>query len=252
MRTERRLTLSRVDWHIQEGEAFEPVKHCATVRGPIRKILLGERVALNTLARCSGIATKTSSLIHLLRSSSPGNPAAPILAGTRKTTPGFRIPEKYAMSVGGADPHRHDLSSMTMLKDNHIWARNGDITNAVRAAKSAGGFSVKVEVECQSEEEAVQAVRAGADVVMLDNFKPGEELRAAVQRLRRRFSGESMDEGENGKPVREGKKEFLIEISGGLTEKNVSGYVVEGVDIISTSSIHQGVKHVDYSLKVVH
>ncbi|KAI4193435.1 MAG: hypothetical protein LQ346_003931 [Caloplaca aetnensis] len=233
----------KVDWHLQEGDPFEPVKHCATVRGPIRKILLGERVALNTLARCSGIATKTSSLIHLLRSSTPANcDAPPILAGTRKTTPGFRIPEKYAMSVGGADPHRHDLSSMTMLKDNHVWARNGDITNAVHAAKSAGGFSVKVEVECQSEEEAAEAVRAGADVVMLDNFKPGEELRAAVRSLKERFSGGQ---------VRTEKREFLIEISGGLTEENVSGYVVEGVDIISTSSIHQGVKHVDFSLKVV-
>lgn len=141
---------------------------------------------------------------------------------------------------------------MTMLKDNHIWARNGDITNAVHAAKSAGGFSVKVEVECQSEEEAAEAVRAGADVVMLDNFKPGEDLRAAVQRLKGRFSGEPMDEGEKGQQVREAKREFLIEISGGLTEENVSGYVVEGVDIISTSSIHQGVKHVDFSLKVVH
>ncbi len=146
------------------------------------------------------------------------------------------------MSVGGADPHRHDLSSMTMLKDNHVWARNGDITNAVHAAKSAGGFSVKVEVECQSEEEAAEAVRAGADVVMLDNFKPGEELRAAVRSLKERFSG--------GQVTTE-KREFLIEISGGLTEENVSGYVVEGVDIISTSSIHQGVKHVDFSLKVV-
>ncbi|KAL8634936.1 MAG: hypothetical protein Q9228_007523, partial [Teloschistes exilis] len=162
-----------VEWHIQEGEAFTPVKHCATVRGPIRKILLGERVALNTLARCSGIATKTSSLLNLIRSHSP-NP--PILAGTRKTTPGFRVPEKYAMLVGGADPHRHDLSSMTMLKDNHIWGCSSQssakadnpphpISTAVRTAKAAGGFAVKVEVECQSEAEAIETIRAGADVV---------------------------------------------------------------------------------------
>ncbi|KAL8844373.1 MAG: hypothetical protein Q9176_001283 [Flavoplaca citrina] len=236
--------LKEVEWHIREGETFEPVKHCATVRGPIRKILLGERVALNTLARCSGIATKTSTLLSLLRTHSP-NP--PTLAGTRKTTPGFRLPEKYALSIGGADPHRHDLSSMTMLKDNHIWACDNDITRAVRTAKAAGGFSVKVEVECRSEAEAIEAVRAGADVVMLDNFEPGKQLEGAVSRLRMVFGGGC--KREDGEVE---KREFLIEISGGLTEENVEGYLVTGVDVISTSSIHQGVKHVDFSLKVVH
>ncbi|KAI4122759.1 MAG: hypothetical protein LQ338_005633 [Usnochroma carphineum] len=254
-----------VEWHIHEGETFEPVKHCATVRGPIRKILLGERVALNTLARCSGIATKTSSLLHLLQTTTPShtNPP-PTLAGTRKTTPGFRLPEKYALAVGGADTHRHDLSAMTMLKDNHIWACGGDVARAVHAAKSAGGFAVKVEVECRSEDEAVEAVKAGADVVMLDNFVPGGgELRGVVRRLRRRFKGDGGFIDEEGEGEGEGKgkgrmvgaeerREFLIEVSGGLTEENVRGFVVEGVDVISTSSIHQGVKHVDFSLKVVH
>ncbi|KAI4089894.1 MAG: hypothetical protein LQ344_005084 [Seirophora lacunosa] len=239
-----------VEWHMREGETFDPVKHCATVRGPIRQILQGERVALNTLARCSGIATKTSSLLHLLRQHSP---APPILAGTRKTTPGFRVPEKYALAVGGADTHRHDLSSMIMLKDNHIWACGGNIARAVRTAKAAGGFSIKVEVECQSEAEAVEAIRAGADVVMLDNFGPGEELGSAVRRLKGRFGGGAAGvDGERKVAEEEEKREFLIEVSGGLTEENVSGFVVEGVDVISTSSIHQGVKHVDFSLKVVH
>ncbi|KAI4111388.1 MAG: hypothetical protein LQ339_000587 [Xanthoria mediterranea] len=239
-----------VEWHIREGESFEPVKHCATVRGPIRKILLGERVALNTLARCSGIATKTSTLLTLLRTHSRHLTHPPTLAGTRKTTPGFRLPEKYALAIGGADPHRHDLSSMTMLKDNHIWACNHDIPRAIRAARAAAGFSVKVEVECGSEGEAVEAVRAGADVVMLDNFAPGAELEAVVGRLRGRFDGGEGREGKEG--GQEGKREFLIEVSGGLEEGNLEGYVVEGVDVLSTSSIHQGVKHVDFSLKVVH
>ncbi|KAL8912960.1 MAG: hypothetical protein Q9171_002159 [Xanthocarpia ochracea] len=253
-------TSTSVEWHIQEGETFKPVKHCATVRGPINKILLGERVALNTLARCSGIATKTSSLLTVIHSTlihstviqSTLTTPPPTLAGTRKTTPGFRIPEKYALLVGGADPHRHDLSSMTMLKDNHIWACNGDITSAVRTAKAAGGFSVKVEVECQSEAEAVEAVRAGADVVMLDNFRPGKELEDAVGRLRARFSDGDDKAGYYRVEREEVKKEFLIEVSGGLTEENVKDYVCRGVDIISTSSIHQGVKHVDFSLKVIH
>lgn len=138
---------------------------------------------------------------------------------------------------------------MTMLKDNHIWACENNIPKAIRAARAAAGFSVKVEVECGSEAEAVEAVRAGADVVMLDNFKPGGELEGVVGRLRGRFDGVGGGEGEGGK---EGKREFLIEVSGGLGEGNLEGYVVEGVDVVSTSSIHQGVKHVDFSLKVVH
>ncbi|KAL8833398.1 MAG: hypothetical protein Q9170_004279, partial [Blastenia crenularia] len=149
---------------------------------------------------------------------------------------------KYALAIGGADPHRHSLSTMTMLKDNHIWACGGNITRAVHTAKAAGGFSVKIEVECQSEAEAAEAVKAGADVVMLDNFAQGEELQDVVRRLKGRFDGRGD----------EGRREFLIEVSGGLDEGNLRGYAVEGVDVLSTSSIHQGVKHVDFSLKVVH
>ena len=140
------------------------------------------------------------------------------------------------MLIGGCDPHRQDLSTMTMLKDNHIWASSNSITLAVHAAKAAGGFSIKVEVECQYEGEAAEAIEAGADVVMLDNFT-GEEVKVVAKRLKDRFG-------------REGR--FLIEVSGGLTEENVEGFVCADVDVISTSSIHQGVKHVDFSLKIVH
>lgn len=141
------------------------------------------------------------------------------------------------MLVGGCDAHRHDLSTMTMLKDNHIWACAGSITKAVHAAKAAGGFSVKVEVECQSYEEADEAIAAGADIVMLDNFT-GEGVRECAKRLK--------DKWGRGREAR-----ALVEVSGGLTEDNVKEYVCEDIDIISTSSIHQGVKHVDFSLKIV-
>ncbi|MCJ1311421.1 hypothetical protein MMC25_005092 [Agyrium rufum] len=221
-----------VEWHFPEGHTITPIAHVATVRGPMRKILLGERVALNTLARCSGIAAATSHLKAILESHSPTT----ALAGTRKTTPGFRIAEKYSILVGGADQHRYDLSAMTMLKDNHIWARGGDIRAAVTAAKAAGGFAIKVDVECQSEEEASEAIEAGADVVMLDNFS-AEGVKVASRSLKERYKG---------------KREFLIEVSGGLTPENVGMYACAEVDILSTSSIHQGVKHVDFSLKIVH
>ncbi|CEL06659.1 Putative Nicotinate-nucleotide pyrophosphorylase [carboxylating] [Aspergillus calidoustus] len=242
-----------VEWHHPEGAPLPPSQktHVATVRGPVRKILLGERVALNILARCSGIASKTSKLNSILRSHGWKG----TLAGTRKTTPGFRVVEKYGILVGGADPHRHDLSSMTMLKDNHVWAcannaagaagegerkalEEGDIAaaipKAVAAAKAVGGFSTKVEVEVRSVEEANAAIGAGADVVMLDNFTP-EGVREAARELKERWVG---------------KAAFLIEVSGGLNEENAAGYACEDVDILSTSSIHQGVGIVDFSLKV--
>ncbi|GAB0138500.1 hypothetical protein EsDP_00006735 [Epichloe bromicola] len=244
-----RQTGCTVEWHVAEGSALAlapppptssrtsesappTIKiRCATVKGPVRGILLGERVALNMLARCSGVATKSGELVRLVRRAG----YAGVLAGTRKTTPGFRLVEKYGMLVGGADAHRMDLSSMVMLKDNHVWSRGG-IADAVGAAKAVGGFSIKVEVEVQSEAEADEAISAGADVVMLDNFT-GEGVRVAARGLKERWRG---------------KREFLLEVSGGLRADNVEQYVCNDVDIISTSSIHQGVPHVDFSLKIEH
>ena len=198
-----------VEWHVDEGAvipAGEKVQ-AATVRGPTRGILLGERVALNTLARCSGVASQSRRLVDLVRAAGYTG----LLAGTRKTTPGFRLVEKYGMLVGGADAHRMDLSSMVMLKDNHVWSR-GSITDAVKAAKSVAGFSMKIEVEVQSEEEADEAIAAGADVVMLDNFT-GDGVKVAAKSIRQRWAG---------------KKHFLLEVSGGLTSDNVAAYVCNG------------------------
>jgi nicotinate-nucleotide pyrophosphorylase (carboxylating) len=226
-----------VEWHADEGTFIDPSsddggkKSVATVRGPARGVLLGERVALNTLARCSGVATRSRDLVSKLRAAGYTG----TVAGTRKTTPGFRLVEKYGMLVGGADAHRMDLSAMVMLKDNHVWSR-GSIADAVAAAKQVAGFSVKIEVEVQSEAEADEAIGAGADVVMLDNFS-GEGVRVAARSIRERWAG---------------KKHFLLEVSGGLKADNVEPYVCQDIDIISTSSIHQGVPHIDFSLKIEH
>ena len=124
-----------VEWHYEEGVFLLPSKESgkiktATVRGPTRSLLLGERVALNTIARCSGVATKSRKLLELVREAGYTG----ILAGTRKTTPGFRLVEKYGMMVGGIDGHRHDLSSMIMLKDNHIWSK-GELQRKMQVVK---------------------------------------------------------------------------------------------------------------------
>ncbi len=202
-----------VEWHVREGSHVEThAAHngkvaLATVRGPACGLLEGERVALNILARCSGVATVSRHLLVNLRSAGYRG----ILAGTRKTTPGFRVVEKYGMLVGGADTHRMDLSTMTMLKDNHVWSR-GSITKAVKAAKAAGGFSLKIEVEVQSEKEADEAIAAGADIIMLDNFT-GEGVKVASRSLKERWAG---------------KRQFLLEVSGGLTVDNAEAYICNG------------------------
>lgn len=201
-----------IEWHAEEGSAVDLSanggKHkIATVKGPARNLLLGERVALNTLARCSGIATVSRDMVGRVRDAGFKG----IVAGTRKTTPGFRLVEKYGMLIGGADANRMDLSCMVMLKDNHVWSR-GSITDAVVAARSVAGFSTKIEVEVQTEAEADEAIAAGADVVMLDNFTV-DGVRAASRSIKERWAG---------------KKHFLLEISGGLTKDNIAPYVCNG------------------------
>ncbi|CUS24222.1 LAQU0S14e02938g1_1 [Lachancea quebecensis] len=224
-----------VKWLYKEGDFLDPATAAngklavATVSGEARNILLAERTALNLLSRCSGIATASRELVTTARKTGYQG----IIAGTRKTTPGLRRLEKYSMLVGGCDTHRYDLSSMVMLKDNHIWS-TGSITNAVMNARSVCGFAVKIEVECQSEEEADEAIEAGADVIMLDNFS-GKSLKLAAQSLKQKWTG---------------KKQFMLECSGGLKLSNISEFLCQDIDIYSTSSIHQGTGVVDFSLKI--
>ncbi|PKK65453.1 nicotinate-nucleotide diphosphorylase [Rhizophagus irregularis] len=225
----------RVEWNLKEGEEFEPIKEVARVYGRACNILLGERTALNILARCSGIATRSKKCIKLKEKCDFRG----VIAGTRKTTPGnvflerFRIVEKYGMLVGGADTHRMDLSSMIMLKDNHIWSQ-GSIKKAIGRARKIGGFSLKIEVECLSEQEADEAIEAGADIIMLDNMK-GDSLKQTAKTLKQRWAG---------------KRAFLIESSGGISEENIVEYFSPDIDILSMGSLSQGVPHVDFSLKI--
>ncbi|ORZ39706.1 nicotinate-nucleotide pyrophosphorylase [Catenaria anguillulae PL171] len=222
----------KVHWLVTEGTHVDvsaaPNKRVAvaTVTGTARDLLMGERTALNLMARCAGIATRARKLADLKAK----HGFKGVIAGTRKTTPGFRLVEKYGMLVGGVDQHRMDLSSMIMLKDNHVWS-TGSITKAVHQAKRVGGFALKIEVECRSEVEAEEAIAAGADIVMLDNFEP-KALGVAATSLKTRFP------------------HVLIEGSGGITEETVVDYFSPHVDVLSMGSLTQGVPHVDYSLKI--
>ncbi|CAE7602711.1 qprt [Symbiodinium sp. CCMP2592] len=208
---------------------FRGRKKIAEVTGPVCRVLQGERTALNIISRCSGIATQANHLAAIKQEHGWHGE----IAATRKVTPGFRLFEKYAVIVGGGVPHRMTLSDMTMLKDNHCWACGGDIQAMVRKARSACGFSNKIEVECQSLAEALEAAGAGAEVVMLDNF-PAPEAKAAAAKLKEQFP--------HG---------LTVEISGGLNEETAAEYFSEHVDVLSFGGLTHGYDVLDFSLKVV-
>lgn len=201
--------------------------HVATVKGKARHILLGERTALNILTRASGIATISRASVDIGRRAGWHG----TIAGTRKTTPGFRMVEKYALLVGGAATHRQDLSQMVMLKDNHVWS-TGSITKAVGAARGVGSFSIKIEVECQTLSQAQEAGAAGADVIMLDNFAPPQLKETAAL-------------------VKSQYPHVVIEASGGITTDTLEEYFSPHVDVISRGSLTQGYPALDFSLKIV-
>lgn len=201
----------------------------ATVTGPVSHLLRGERTALNSMSRCSGVATLSNQCVQIAKSQKWHGE----VAGTRKTTPGFRLVEKYGLLVGGASTHRLDLSQMVMLKDNHVWSCGGSIEGAVKKARGVSGFSQKIEVECQSLEEALTAAEAGADVVMLDNFTP--------TKLK-----------EDAKVFKEKYPHVTVEASGGITIETMAEYFSEHVDVISQGKLTQGYDCVDFSLKIVH
>lgn len=220
-----------VEWHKPEGHIItedeaakkQPV---ATVTGPTRALLMAERTALNILSRASGVATAAHAAMEVARKHNWHGK----VAGTRKTTPGFGIVEKYALLVGGADTHRMDLSSMVMLKDNHIWS-TGSITLSVTKARAACGFATKIEVECTSQQDAREAAEAGADVIMLDNYV-GAELKVVAAELKQKWP------------------HIIIEASGGITLDTMPEYFGPHVDIISQGALTNGYDTLDFSLKV--
>lgn len=216
----------QVSWFLPEGSKLMPVAKVAEVRGPAHCLLLGERVALNMLARCSGVASAAAAAVEAAR----GSGWAGHVAGTRKTTPGFRLVEKYGLLVGGAAPHRYDLGGLVMVKDNHVVAAGG-VETAVRRARQAANFALKVEVECSSLQEAVEAAEASADFVLLDNFRP-EELHPAAEALKARFPNVG------------------VEASGGITLGNLPQFCGPHIDVISLGMLTQAAPALDFSLKL--
>ncbi len=204
-----------------DGDAVKKGDVLARVSGKMRTLLKGERTALNLLQHMSGIATATSGAVKLVE----GTRAS--IADTRKTLPGLRPLQKYAVTVGGGKNHRYNLSDAAMLKDNHIDACGG-IENAVGALKGKLGHMVKTEVEVRSLGELEEALAAGADVIMLDNMSP-ELMKQAVE-------------------ITGGRA--LLEASGGITEETLRQVAQSGVDIISIGALTHSVKAFDISMKI--
>ncbi|XP_054154909.1 nicotinate-nucleotide pyrophosphorylase [carboxylating]-like [Oppia nitens] len=222
----------RVNWLTKEGDNISlngqksGSVQIAYVDGKARSVLLAERVVLNVLSRCSGVATQARQLRQSLQTIGWKG----MIAGTRKTTPGFRTVEKYGLLIGGVSPHRYDLSTMVMLKDNHI-VISGSVKAAISAVRSVGDFVPKIEVECRNPEEAEEAAQLGADIIMLDNFDDQLLLQTAQH-------------------IKSQHKDCLIEASGGINPDNVHKFANQWIDIISMSCLVQGYPTVDYSMKI--
>ena len=209
-----------VEFHYSDGDKVKKGDLIGTVTGDIRAILSGERTALNYLQRMSGIATYTNSIASLLEGSKVK------LLDTRKTTPNMRIFEKYSVKIGGGYNHRYNLSDGVLLKDNHIGAAGG-VKEAVFMAKEYAPFVRKIEIECETVEMVMEALEAGADIIMLDNMTV-EEMQKAIA-------------------VIDGKAE--IECSGNVTKENIEHYISLGVDYISSGALTHSSPIMDISLK---
>ncbi len=198
-----------VEFFVSDGDIIKKGDILAKIKGNPRYVLTGERLALNFVQRMSGIATYTKKFADIL---APYNIS---IADTRKNTPNFRLFEKYSAKIGGARLHRFNLSDCVMLKDNHIALLGGDIENAVLKVKKENSHAHKIEVECDTKKQVEQALKAGADIIMLDNMEI-EEIKDCVKLINKRA---------------------VVEISGNVKLETLDELAKTGADVISSSAI---------------
>ena len=204
---------------VTDGDTVDAGQSLCEIWGSARSILTGERVALNFLQRLSGIATKTTRFVEQIAGTRSR------IVDTRKTTPGLRDVEKYAVRVGGGFNHRYGLYDAILIKDNHIQAA-GSITAAVESAFAGASHVMTVTVECETLAQVEEAIQAGADIVLLDNMSP-QQLTEAVDAV----GGQA-----------------AVEASGGITEETVAAIAATGVDIISVGALTHSAVALDISL----
>lgn len=214
---------ARVEILSAEGAAVARGDVLARVWGRARALLMAERTALNLLQRASGVATQARRYVEALPVGSPVR-----IADTRKTTPGLRLLERYAVRTGGAHNHRNDLGSAVLIKDNHIAAAGG-VVEAITRARARAPHTSRIEVEVQSLAELELALGAKADIVLLDNFSHDDLVRA-VARARREVPSP------------------LLEVSGGVTLERIAAIAETGIDVISVGALTHSAKAVDIAL----
>ncbi|HIF72815.1 MAG TPA: carboxylating nicotinate-nucleotide diphosphorylase [Dehalococcoidia bacterium] len=206
-----------------DGDRVEGGESVATISGSMASILTAERTALNFLQRMSGIATLTSEYVQATEGTSAS------IADTRKTAPGLRLLDKYAVTVGGGRNHRMNLTDGVLIKDNHLAALAGEgvsLAQAIKRARARAPHTVKIEVEVESIDAAIAAAKAGADIVMLDNMSP-DDMRLAVDQI---------------------AANCTVEASGGITLDDVAAVAQSGVDIISIGALTHSPRALDISL----
>lgn len=213
-----------IEASVNEGDEVKTGTVFATLKGYADVLLGGERVALNLIQRMSGVATLTRAYVNAIEGTGA------LIVDTRKTTPGLRMLEKYAVTVGGGKNHRFGLDDGVLIKDNHIELAGG-ITEAVTAAKQKVGHLHKIEVEISNWAQLREAMLAGADVIMLDNQTP-DEARKLVEMARDINPG------------------VLLEASGGMNLETVRAYAEVGVDLISVGRLTHSAKAMDISFKI--
>lgn len=219
----------KVEASIADGEKIKAKQTLMKILGDARTILSVERTLLNILSRMSGIATTTKRLTEKLRKAGLKTK----VASTRKTAPGLLYFDKKAVSIGGGDTHRLHLDDLILIKDNHI-AVAGNVEKAIKKARMNTSFSKKIEVEVTKVDDVLVAARAGADIIMLDNFSL-QQIEKAVKLLKKA--------GFFGK--------VLLEASGGITAENVIAFASTGVDVVSLGEITDSPKTLDISLEIV-
>ena len=207
--------------YVSDGEVISAGQKLVDINGNISALLMGERVVLNLVQRMSGIATEAAKATKILEGT------VTKACDTRKTTPGLRMLEKYAVTCGGASNHRYGLYDGVMIKDNHI-DFVGSITEAVALVKRNIGHMMKIEVETSTKEQVLEAVEAGVDVIMFDNCTP-EQIQEFVQLV---------------------PPAIITEVSGGITLDNLATYRDTGADYISLGCLTHSVKALDISAKV--
>ena len=211
-----------IDLFVKDGDRFEIGQRLAVVSGEVSALLKGERVILNLVQRMSGIASLTKKAVETLNSSYTR------ICDTRKTTPGLRMLEKYAVRCGGGYNHRYGLYDGVMIKDNHI-SFAGSIKRAVELVREKTGHMVKIEVETETKEQVIEAVEAGADVIMFDNRTP-DEIKELIKLV---------------------PDTIITEASGGIQLNNLADYRDSGVHYISLGFLTHSYKALDISVKVL-